>query len=251
MNRRNFLKASGASALGLLALPGLEHVWPAPSARAAGESSFYVVCVSKANTIDKVQHVAVVSGAGTFAGSWVQGGGSLLHFDAASKPPVTVIGVGTWTAKRVVNYAPAGIAGPFAAGILDLEAEANVQAPAPVVLPFKLRVICNLGPANIVTDQPEGVVVSVPGTPFVPGGPGGPFVPFEPPSGLTALAPGSEAAAFDLAWEQEFQKVHGRMPSLQDRGDRLWSLDFQAHTGRAPGDGDWVAHWKELQGWMS
>jgi len=208
--------------------------------------------VSKANTLDRVQHLVAVSGSGTFSPSGVEGGGGLLHFDNAPPPPKPVVGAGKWTAKRMVNYAPYGTAGPFAAGILDLEAELNREIPSPAVIPFKLRIVCNLGPAGIQTGHHEGLMISVPGTPFVKGGPGGQFMPLEPELGLTVFSPGAEAAAYDAAWEAEFRAAHGgRAPTPQDRADRLWSTSFPPEHGRGPTDAEWLARWNELQAWWA
>lgn len=255
MDRRDFLKASGAGAIGLAALPMLENVIAPRSVAAIGHlrtSTFTFVAVSKANTLDKVAHTVVMSGYGSFSPSGVEGGGGIGHFDFAPPAPKPVVAAGTWTAKRMVNYAPYGVAGPFAAGILDLDAEANITVPSPSVVPFKLRIVCNLGPAAILTGQPEGFFISIPGTPFVKGGVGGQFVPFHPELGLTAFTPGAEVAAYTAAWEEEFRAAHGgRAPSAQDRADRLWSTDFIPRLGRGPTDAEWQAHWSELQAWWA
>ncbi|MBI2886166.1 MAG: hypothetical protein HYY02_03045 [Chloroflexi bacterium] len=259
MDRREFLKTTGIGSLGLMALPTLHDLFElgAVAAAAAGESNFYVVAVSAAGTVDNVQHTVVVAGSGSFrlahaeGGGMLQGGGPFLHFDNAAPAPKPVIGAGTWTARRYVNYAPLGNAGPLQAGVLELLVDLNAQVPSPAVLPARLRIVCNIGAANLLTGKPEGFVLAIPGTPFVQGGAAGPFRPLHPELGLTAFTPGAEVGAFDAAWEQEFQRLHGGAPTAQDRADRLYSLEIFAREGRSPTEAEWLARWQRLQEWNS
>lgn len=55
----------------------------------------------------------------------------------------------------------------------------------------------------------------------------------------------------DMAWEHEFQMVHGRLPTDQDRADRAWSLDFAAKMGHAPTEADWIAHFEAEHSMMA
>lgn len=64
MDRRSFLKNAGLGSLALASFPALHELLATPAA-AHEESSFYLVAFSKAATIDKVDHRATVSGAGT------------------------------------------------------------------------------------------------------------------------------------------------------------------------------------------
>jgi RHS repeat-associated protein len=43
------------------------------------------------------------------------------------------------------------VAGPFAAGILELDVQLNREIPSPATFPAKLKIVCNLGPANLLT----------------------------------------------------------------------------------------------------
>lgn len=247
MDRRSFLKTAGLGSLALASFPAL-HDALSGRALAAAKSGYYLVALSQAATIDKVQHFGVVSGAGSFTASEVDGGGSFLHFDNAPPAPKPVIGAGTWVARRLVNFAPLGVATSLMAGILEMEVELLREVPSPAAFPAKLKIVCNIGPAGLQTGQPEGFFLTIPGSPFVEGGAGGPFKPLHPEVGLTAFSPGVETAAFSTAWEQDFQRLHGRAPTPQDRADRIWSLDFAARNGRSPSDAEWYAHWWETQG---
>jgi len=252
MDRRDFLKATGLGSLGLMSLPALNDLLAKPAYAAdTRESSFYIVAVSHANTVDKVAHTAVVAGSGTFTPGRIEGGGPFLHFDGAAAPGANVIAAGMWTAKRLANYAPLGVAGPFTAGILELDVDLNREIPSPAVIPAKLKIVCNLGPVNLLTGQPEGFAIAIPGSPFVSGQPGGPFVQLHPEVGLTAFSPGrAEAIAFEPAWEQEYQRAHGKAPTPQDRADRIWSLRL-ALQGEPPSDAQWVSHARELASWRA
>jgi len=137
-----------------------------------------------------------------------------------------------------------GTASVLAAGILDLEVELVREVPSPAVIPATLRINCNL--PGIPTGLAEGYWLSIPGTPFVEGGAGGVFEPLEPNVGITIFSSGVEFGAWDQAWRQEFERVHRRLPALEDRADRIWSLEFQARTGRAPGDAGWVPRWRTV-----
>ncbi len=262
MDRRHFLKTVGAGSLGLAALPELRDLVAPSSVAAVGHrrrSFFSFVSFSQANTLDGVQHRWGNQGAGTFSASGVEAWGSFTHIDnAPSGTPKPVLAKGTWTAKRVVNFAPTGTYGTILASILDLDVEVNRIEPSPLVRPAKLRLVCNIGPAGITTGQPEGWFLSIPGTPFTKTGPGGQYKPLDPIIGIThigvdpATGTGIEVVAFDPAWEQEFRAAHGgRAPTPQDRADRLWSLDFLALNGRGPTGEEWLAHWNELQAWWA
>ena len=255
MDRRGFLKTSALASLGLAALPELHDLMAPASVAAIGHrrtSTFTYVCIVKANNLGAVQPRMAQYGSGTFSPSGVEGGGGTVLFDNAPPAPKPIIGAGKWTAKRVVNYAPYGGVGPLFAGILDLDVELSREIPSPAVIPFKLRIVCNVGPAGIQTGLHEGIYVSIPGTPYVKGGAAGQLVPQEPEVGLTVFSPGAEAAAYDPAWEQAFRDAHGgRAPTPQDRADRLWSTNYPPQFGRGPTDAEWLAHWNELQEWWA
>jgi DMSO/TMAO reductase YedYZ molybdopterin-dependent catalytic subunit len=46
-------------------------------------------------------------------------------------------------------------------------------------------------------------------------------------------------------WEAEFERVHGRKPTAEDRADRAWSLEFLRKNGRAPSQAEWEARYRE------
>lgn len=252
MDRRDFLRRTGAASLGLAAMPVLQHVSARP-ALAAGESGFMFVTVSHAATIEGEQHYCYIGGSGTFTASEVQGGGDcFVHYENAKRGLQNgrTLGCGPWRATRILNYAPRVKCGTtqMYAGVLDLEVELTRIVPTPGVLQGRLRLVCNIPAAAPVTGRPDGVTLQILGTPFVTGGAGGPFLPLQPVEGLTMIMGGpAEAAAFDKAWEGEFQRLHDRTPTPQDRGDRIWSLDFAARHGRPPSEEEWAARWRLLQ----
>jgi len=187
-----------------------------------------------------------VFGSGWVSGSQVWGSGIFQHSNNADPLPRPVLAGGTWAARRLVNWSNAGSWGAFTAGILELEVELGRQVPSSAAIPARLKIVCNLGAVPISTGQHEGFVLSIPGTPFVEGGAAGPFVPLEPEvPGTTVFLTPATLGTFDYAWEQDFQRVHGRIPTIEDRVDRAWSLEFQARTGRAPTDADWLARWRQ------
>ena len=127
MDRRDFLKMTGAASVGLAALPVLGHV-SVPPASAAGESGFTFVTVSRAATIEGEQHYCYIGGSGTFTASEVQGGGDCFaHYENAKRGLQNgrILGCGPWRATGILNYAPRVKCGPtqMYAGVLDLEVE--------------------------------------------------------------------------------------------------------------------------------
>jgi hypothetical protein len=145
--------------------------------------------------------------------------------------------------------------GVIAAATVELDVELAREIPSAAILllpvpprgvqPARLTVNCNTRGIN--TGLPEGFFLAVPGTPFAADGAAGPFAPRDPERGITAISAGYEFGAYDVAWRQEFQRVHGRPPDANDRADRLWSLGFQDRNGRPPNDADWLARWRSIQ----
>jgi hypothetical protein len=62
-------------------------------------------------------------------------------------------------------------------------------------------------------------------------------------NGLAAAPAFAVSPQYDTAWQQQFQAVHGYVPTEQDTMDRQWSLDFFATYGRAPTDAEWQEHY--------
>ncbi len=51
------------------------------------------------------------------------------------------------------------------------------------------------------------------------------------------------------AWEAEFSRLHGRMPTSQDKTDFSASQDFLRQTGRSPSDNDWQCRYNNKGNW--
>ncbi|MBI1927171.1 DUF4331 domain-containing protein [Candidatus Poribacteria bacterium] len=164
---------------------GLEH------AHDPTQMNYHFLAVSSAGTIDGVNHLIVMDGNGKFnvGLSQIDGGGSFLHFDGASKVPQTALGYGTWRPKRLVSYNQIGMWGPVGAGILEVEIELipefSASSPTLSVIPATLKVICNIGAAGISTGLDEGFILSIPDAKLE-------FKPLTPHLGLTAFIAGVE-----------------------------------------------------------
>lgn len=231
MDRRHFLKAIGAGSLGLAAVPALDGFRTAPAEAATGDWSFYFACSSEAGNGQR----ATVSGGGVFTASRVWGNGLFAG----------ALGGGSWVARRVVSWRLVGTPGVIAASTVELDVELAREIPSPAVIPARLTVNCNTGGLN--TGLPEGFFLAVPGTPYAADGAAGPFAPRDPEVGITHISAGYEFGGFDVAWRQEFQRLHGRPPDANDRADRIWSLEFAARNGRPPNDAEWLARWRSNQ----
>ena len=101
-----------------------------------------------------------------------------MHFDGTNSPSPNFINTGSWRATRFVSFAEVGTWGVGVAGILELEVKL-IPCDAPAVRGARLKIVCNIGPAGLVTEpfQQEGFTLTVPGL--------APFSPFTPPVGLT------------------------------------------------------------------
>ncbi len=163
----------------------------------AGERYTAWVAFSTANTVDSVDHRVAMQGVVRFNPDKqvVEGGGSFVHFDNAPPVPKPVIASGKWETTGFVSYtpkSPPAIYGPIEAGILVMNANLlpSVGPNAGKVLAASLRAVCNigaLGPAGNM-GEPEGYVLTIPGSPFAADGAAGPFKPIVPPIGLTHIS---------------------------------------------------------------
>lgn len=202
MNRREFLKRAGigtaaAASWGLLASPAAladdegdeEEAALRSDERGAlsRESSrfFAVVAISKAMTIEGVDHRLAFNGCGRFNADRgrVRGRGSFVHFNNATPgTPKEIFAFGRWKATDFVNYtAGFGTFGIIEASILEALVRLRPDGGAPIP-DVPLELICNIGPAGITTGKDEGIVLSIPGAPF------GAFAPQVPPAGLTHIS---------------------------------------------------------------
>lgn len=180
VSRRTFLKGAGIGSLGLAALPTLGSAL-ATSARADDLLNIQLVTVSRIPKPQPPVDWLIMAGNGTHHGSHLSGGGNWLHvlFPGPNVPPPwEVVAHGTWRFKELVSLDNIGSALGFAAGVLETWADFWV-AESGETLTVPTRVVCNLGPAGLVTAFHEGLYVS--------DTPAGNFEPLEPELGLTAF----------------------------------------------------------------
>jgi hypothetical protein len=175
IERRELLKRAGVGSAALAAVPALGGVaWAHDGDH--GRRRFYFQAVSgQAATISSGESI-IMSGCGSFGDRAVRGGGEFVHFDGTMIPSPDFIATGNWRATRVLSFQEIGTWGVGVAGILELEIKL-IPCDAPVIRGVSLVVVCNIGPAGLMTGRPEGYVLTVPGIE--------PFSPFHPELGLT------------------------------------------------------------------
>jgi len=122
----------------------------------------------------------IFQGDGSFNRNRASGGGTFDHFQAVGSPPLPLVATGTWKANDVVSWTPGTSHGVFEGGILVIHATLKPTGQ-PAIKNVMVQVDCNLGPAGFSTGKPEGVVVTVPGTPPVT------FTPTSPTTGVTVF----------------------------------------------------------------
>ncbi len=188
LDRREFLKRIGLGSLALAPLLKLidglaKPAWGQAPPRAR---AFQFVAFSRAGTVDGVVHTVGSNGEGKFdpESGWIEGGGGFLHFDDASVMPKRIINSGRWKARKILKYEKqVGTYGRIAASILEMEVDLLPDlGPVRRIEGANLRIICNIGAAGLMTGEPEGYVLTVPGAPF------GPFRPLSPVLGLTHIS---------------------------------------------------------------
>jgi hypothetical protein len=130
MERREFLKKAGLSAMALAAAPGLGHALATPvSKHRRGRIGFIFAALNDGGKDNAGNHKLFMTGYGTFGKNDVEGGGSYIHFDqdpapVPPPPPFTLLETGTWRAKRLISWRmpedPYNPYGQMISGILDL-----------------------------------------------------------------------------------------------------------------------------------
>ena len=124
----------------------------------------------------------IIQGDGSFNRNRASGGGTFDHFTACTAPPACpLVATGTWKAEDVVSWTPGTTHGVYQGGILVIHATVK-PIGQPAIKNVMIQIDCNLGPAGFSTGKPEGVVVTVPGTPPVV------FTPTNPTTGLTVFS---------------------------------------------------------------
>ena len=178
IQRREFLKRAGAGSVGLAGLPALADAAWADDERGRKRRRFYFQAVSgQAATISGGESI-IMSGCGSFTKRRVHGGGEFVHFDGTKIPSPDFIATGSWRASRLLSFEQIGTWGVGVAGILAMRIRL-FPCDAPVIRGATLEIVCNIGPAGLVTDpfQQEGFTLTVPGL--------APFRAFTPNLGLT------------------------------------------------------------------
>ncbi len=188
--RRNFLKKAAVGSAALVMLPTILGTLSSPVAAegedGTGRRHFQFVAFSNAGGVDrvgangegkfKVHSPTDITGAGE--GSWV-------HFHPSS--PVPPVAFGKWTARHFVSYDPTTIGSPFVgifgriqASRVVLKVDLLREFPTKATIPAVLKIICNIGALGSagMTGEPEGYVLTIPGSPFDTGATPGPFKPF-------------------------------------------------------------------------
>ncbi len=182
MSRREVLKSAGLLVVGAaLGSVGTTALLPALKPQVKGDRHSYFVSFSKKTTGE--DHRTAFVGAVRFnAGRReVEGGGTFIYFNngATGTPkPFLSPGFGGWEAKEFVSYDhQVGTYGTIEASILEMKV--NLLPSDGSVIPATLRLICNVGAANLSTGEPEGFKFTAP---F------GTFVPLDPVLGITHIS---------------------------------------------------------------
>jgi len=178
IERREFLKRAGAGSAGLAAFPALADAAWAHDERDHRRRRYYFQAVSgQAATITGGEAI-IMSGCGSFGRRSVRGGGEFVHFNGTTIPSSDFIATGSWRATRFLSFEEIGTWGVGVAGILEMLIKL-IPCDGPAIRGATLKIVCNIGPAGLVTDpfQQEGFTLTVAGL--------APFSPFTPNLGLT------------------------------------------------------------------
>jgi hypothetical protein len=137
----------------------------------------FLVLDQLAGTPDRL----IFQGNGSFNRNRASGGGAFDHFRAIGSPPLPIVATGTWKAEDVVSWTPGTAHGVFQGGTLVIHATLKPKGQ-PAIKNVMVQIDCNLGPAGFSTGRPEGVTVTLPGSPPVV------FAPTSPTAGLTVFS---------------------------------------------------------------
>jgi hypothetical protein len=155
MDRRVFLKkASLTTVVTASGLGGLSGVAWAHGGRI--NLHFLTFSANTAGTPD----LLAMSGDGHVTPGGVVGSGSFVHLDPSTGVPATILGEGTWKAKRLISFHEEGRWGVFLSGTVVMDIRLVLEGGAPAAA--KLTMNCNLGPAGISTGLPEGIFLEIP-----------------------------------------------------------------------------------------
>jgi hypothetical protein len=179
IERRELFKRAGIGSAALASFPALAGAaWAEDDDDDGGRRRFYFQALSGQAATLRGGEAIIMSACGSFGQRSVRGGGEFVHFDGTKIPSPDFIATGSWRATRFVSFEEIGTFGVGVAGILEMGIKL-IPCEGPVVRGATLKIVCNIGPAGLVTDpfQEEGFTLTVPGL--------APFSPFTPPIGLT------------------------------------------------------------------
>jgi hypothetical protein len=179
-SRRDFLKKTAITGVGLATIPTILNSIPQVSAEEDENTSGYhfVVVSRKPGT---PPDLVALEGNGGVTPSEATGGGVFTHFVPTGSPPFPIKAAGTWRPKKVNDFHLIGTYGTLAAGILDMQVNLVRETPSRAVIPAHVKVVCNLGPAGLSNaGLDEGVYLDVDGLSFEPFG-----------FGVTVFTPGN------------------------------------------------------------
>jgi hypothetical protein len=177
IERREFLKRAGAGSAALAAFPVLAEPSWAHNDDDRRRRFYFQAASGQAATLTGGESI-LMSGCGSFTHRSAGGGGEFVHFDGTKVPSPNFINTGSWRATRFLSFEEVGTWGVAVSGILELKIRL-IPCDRPAVREATLKIVCDIGPAGLVTEpfQQEGFTLTVPGH--------APFAPFTPPAGLT------------------------------------------------------------------
>jgi hypothetical protein len=172
MNRREFLQRIGVGSLAagsipLLARPAIAHL----KSDRGNQRHFRFVALSFLPTEDDTPSEAIVmEGTGIFDRQLRQANGDFQHI--TWPPPSSLLGHGLWKRKRDGAFDYQKGFGSFAeieASILTIEIRMLPRDTGTDPFTAMLRIVCNVGPAGLLTGENEGFTLTLPdGTTFQP-----------------------------------------------------------------------------------
>jgi hypothetical protein len=168
MDRETLLKRAGVGA-GALALPAAFGAQAAFALPPNGQRFYAAVAFSQGSPSGDVANPRMALNiCGNFKpdAGWIKGGGSWILLDWSPPALAEFVSTGLWQPRELVNYRtgfgpPVGL---IQASLVDLRADFEGLADD-----VPMRLICNIGPAGILTGEPEGWKATIP--------PYGQFVP--------------------------------------------------------------------------
>jgi len=184
VDRRELFKTAGLGSVAIASLSTLFDALAVPAGAVDDETAFVLVCISKAKTVDGVDHRLGLHGAGKFnpASGKAEGAGIYLHVnDAPRGTPKPLLSFGRWKVTEFISYGhQAGKYGPVTPGILVLQV-GLIPQDGPAISAATLRIVCNSEFGGLRTGEPEGFQLTIPGAPY------GTFVPTIPQVGVVYI----------------------------------------------------------------